>query len=84
MVGERNVKRVYKNDGTQIELTITCVMCGVEQDPFTVVYSDWSNWLGGKLIQEALSYLTDEQRELIKTGICGPCWDWALERLSRG
>jgi hypothetical protein len=35
---------------------------------------DFSAWLNGVVIQIAFPYLTTEQRELLKTGMCDKCW----------
>jgi hypothetical protein len=32
-------------------------------------------WKAGELIQRALPYLTTNERELLISGICPPCWD---------
>jgi hypothetical protein len=37
--------------------------------------ADEADWKAGKFIQHALPYLTAAERELLKTGICGPCFD---------
>jgi hypothetical protein len=36
---------------------------------------DVERWKQGELIQNALPYLTDAERELFLSGICGPCFD---------
>ena len=37
--------------------------------------SDFDAWQGGKLIQNAFPYLDANERELIKSHICGDCFD---------
>tara|TARA_R110002020_G_scaffold100122_1_gene237058 strand:- start:218 stop:382 length:165 start_codon:yes stop_codon:yes gene_type:complete len=37
--------------------------------------ADYKNWQEGTLIQDALPYLTTDQRELLISATCGTCWD---------
>lgn len=37
--------------------------------------ADLFEWKAGMHIQNALPYLSAAERELVKTGICGPCFD---------
>jgi len=37
--------------------------------------ADYLAWQNGALIQEALPYLTTDEREFIKTGLIGDEWD---------
>ena len=50
-----------------------CPKCGHEDAVF-VRSSDVKKYEDGALIQNAFPYLNNNQRELIKTGICSPCW----------
>jgi hypothetical protein len=36
--------------------------------------SDFYKWQKGELIQVAFPYLDSDQREMLMTGYCGPCW----------
>jgi len=36
--------------------------------------ADYRAWKNGKLIQEAMPYLSDSERELLISGICGHCF----------
>lgn len=36
---------------------------------------DFDRWSQGELIQVALPYLSDDERELLISGICGECFD---------
>jgi len=43
---------------------------------FEVQIQDYLNWAGGKqLIQDAFPYLTQEQREILKTGFTNAEWE---------
>lgn len=61
--------------------TIKCVECGkavkVEYDS-----GDYEAWKNGKLIQDAFPYLTLDEREMLKTGICHDCWVKMFEVIS--
>lgn len=52
----------------------TCPFCG-NLNVVTVNEDDYWNWQNGTLIQDAFPYLTADEREIIKTGICPDCWD---------
>ena len=58
-----------------ITLETVCPFCG--QVTKVLVYEDdYYAWrFGDKLIQDAFPYLTANEREMVKTGICGACWD---------
>ena len=36
---------------------------------------DFAAWKAGKLIQDAFPYLSDPEREALKTGYCPTCWN---------
>ena len=55
-------------------LEIQCRKCGRLVDVF-VNMDDFYAWQDGKLIQDALPYLTPDEREIIMSNICGPCFD---------
>lgn len=57
-----------------IPVPIKCVFCDNE---FVVEVDngDYRNWKSGTHIQDAMPYLTPDERELLITGTCGPCWD---------
>ena len=58
-----------------ITVTNTCPFCGklhsVEVNDLDFYL--WSN--GITLIQEAFPYLSADEREIVKTGICPDCWN---------
>ncbi|MGA8837527.1 MAG: hypothetical protein WB538_17990 [Candidatus Sulfotelmatobacter sp.] len=56
------------------ELILCCVVCGrqiaVQVDPEDVLRHEQ-----GELVQDAMPYLSPEERELFVSGVCGdPCW----------
>lgn len=51
-----------------------CPCCGKVQT-IVVREEDYNKWNGGVLIQDAFPYLSDDNREQMMTGICGPCFD---------
>ena len=61
-------------DNINIEFTVECKMCKAE---FKISYlkHDYENWKAGMLIQDAMPYLTDDQREMMISGVCGVCFD---------
>jgi hypothetical protein len=63
-----------------VEMTITkkCRICRKEFK-INVKKADYDAWKNGeKLIQQAFPYLTDNEREVLISGICSPCFDELL------
>lgn len=59
-------------------LIVHCTDCGSEHTLWVNRY-DYARWQGGELIQNAMPYLSADERELLISGICGTCWDELLE-----
>lgn len=51
-----------------------CDQCGATQK-IEVPFSEWESWTGGEYIQNSLTSLTEEQREMFLSGTCASCWD---------
>jgi hypothetical protein len=51
-----------------------CRICGTDK---VVPCTDeqYREWKGGKLIQNAMPNISRDDRELLMSGICGPCFD---------
>lgn len=63
------------SDGRTDNCTIACESC---QKQYTMMYNrqDMVDWLSGSLfIQDAMPYLSDNERELLLSGICGECFE---------
>lgn len=57
-------------------LTIVAVCRRCRQDEsIDVGIMDYALWKGGAYIQEAMPYLTADQREILMSGTCGGCFD---------
>jgi ribosomal protein S27AE len=56
----------------------TCLRCG-ETTVIRANVSDLVAWQKGKLIQDVLSYLSDNERELLISKTCGKCYDEFFE-----
>ena len=52
----------------------TCRACRDNQQ-IHVFPDDVADWQNGKLIQDAMPYLSADERELIISGTCGKCFD---------
>ena len=50
-----------------------CFHCGGKNEIY-VFEKDYLKWKNGDYIQSAFPYLSDAQREVIKTGIHPECW----------
>jgi hypothetical protein len=62
-------------DGRTDHCTIRCESCS---NLYTMMYNreDMTDWLSGSLfIQDAMPYLSDNERELLLSGICGECFE---------
>lgn len=51
-----------------------CPMCQ-KMNQVEVYKADFEKWQNGELIQVAMPYLSADDREIIKTGVCPKCWD---------
>ena len=54
-------------------LWATCNKCK-DQVEMAVNVDDYTSWENGELIQNAMPYLTADEREVLISGICGPCF----------
>ena len=54
-------------------LWATCNKCE-DQVEMAVNVDDYTSWENGELIQNAMPYLTADEREVLISGICGPCF----------
>lgn len=66
-------------DGTPdtllVDIIAQCRKCGDIHVIKNVPYANYMQWLnGGALIQNALRFLSPDERELLKTRTCGECW----------
>lgn len=53
------------------------IVCGECYKPKELSFDqeDWKRWKAGTLIQDAMPYLTLDERELLISGTCGGCFD---------
>lgn len=57
------------------EVNTRCPFCGKETTILVNIVDYWE-WVNeGKLAQEAFSYLTTEEREMVISGTCPDCWE---------
>lgn len=62
-----------------VTLTVTCEHC-TEDYPVTVNPADVQRWQDGVMIQDALPYLSADERELLISLTCRDCWDEIWDR----
>ena len=58
----------------QDEVTARCRTCG-ETKTLLVCITDYADWQLGKYIQDAMPYLSADERELLISKTCGTCFD---------
>lgn len=61
-----------------ITLTKNCVCCNKELKIIIPKQykQNYLDWVDGALIQDALHFLTVEEREMLISGICSECFDY--------
>lgn len=52
----------------------TCLKCGVTHE-IKIASGDYIRWKRGAHIQFVAPYLSEDQRELLISGICGTCFE---------
>jgi hypothetical protein len=57
-----------------MSVEVTCIKCQTTHH-IIVPVAGYAAWRNGILIQDALPELTDDQREILLSRICGPCFD---------
>ena len=57
-----------------VTVVVGCIKCA-EPQHITVGQADLDAWQGGKNIQDAMPYLSVDDREILISGICGECFD---------
>lgn len=58
-----------------VKVSVSCKVCYERRIIEDVLLADYNAWIHGKLIQQALPYLSGEDRDLLVTNICPKCWD---------
>lgn len=66
------LKITREGDKTNIEAT--CISCGKVKQ-FTIAYEDFLRWEAGELLQNVFPKVSVDDRELLISGMCGPCFD---------
>ena len=67
------MNQIWENTVLTI-VTPDCPFCNKAGVKLRVNATDWERYNGGMMIQQAFPYLSADERELLKTGICNPCW----------
>lgn len=62
----------FKNGTTRI--VVTCLQCK-QYHVFILNTTDYLNWQRGALIQDVLTELSPDERELLISGFCSKCFD---------
>ena len=67
---ERTMVALHRSDMVQA----TCRQCKVSVE-MSVNKQDIVDWTAGRYIQDAMPYLSVDERELLISGTCGNCFD---------
>lgn len=59
---------------SDLPYTIQCRKC-MKYVYLSIDSRGFENWKNGQLIQIAMPYLTRDEREILISRICGPCFD---------
>ena len=62
-----------KKNLRDVTIITRCPFCG-KMHEVEVTEDDYLDWQDGELIQNAMPYLTAQEREYLITGICESCW----------
>ena len=62
-----------KTNHYEISVATCCPFCG-EVHYVECNEADYLDWQDGELIQNAMPYLSAQEREYLITGICPTCW----------
>jgi len=57
-----------------MRLAVSCVACGGLVTIAVNAY-DLQKWIAGEYVQDAMPYLNADEREILISGHCGPCFD---------
>ena len=57
-----------------VTVVVGCIKCA-EPQHITVGQADLDTWQSGTNIQNAMPYLSADDREILISGICGECFD---------
>ena len=63
-----------------ISMDIECIRCK-KVTSLSVNPDDYHRWQQGELIQNAMPYLSADEREILISGICGKCYDAIYETM---
>ena len=55
-------------------VAVDCIRCK-ETQHITTKTEDLDSWQNGELIQNAMPYLSADDREVLISGVCGTCFD---------
>ena len=58
----------------KFEISVLCPICQKEHSVY-VEKADYYRWLRGTHVQNAFSYLSAADREILIRGTCSECWD---------
>ena len=59
---------------SQVTITKACIRCE-QTHTIQMPEKDYQRWKNGEHIQYVAPYLSADDRELLISGICGPCFD---------
>ena len=67
-------KHETHTEGDRTIIFAVCTDCG-QHKLFSVLTAHYDAWINGQVIQAALPEVSVDDRELLISGTCGPCFD---------
>ena len=74
MTGRRGKHKTSEVRGEKVTLRGFCLSCGKRWE-FVVEKHAFDAWQAGMHVQNAFPSMTDDDRELLISGVCGECFD---------
>jgi hypothetical protein len=65
-------------DGSKTIISVSCREC-LQKKQFDVETAHYDAWAAGALIQRAMPEISEDDRELLISGMCGTCFDSMFE-----
>ncbi len=59
---------------SEVHIAATCNQCSITKE-LTMLADEYRRWQKGELLQRVVPHMPIDDRELLISGTCGPCFD---------